>query len=165
MISLHKWFAIILCFAFVSCKDVEQPAYQVEEPAAYFLCSATDVRIRSGPGINFPILATLNFGDKLELVEAKAESNAGWRYLQTNSGIKGYISAEFVMPIASDLSEDQGRAKLITQRVKEVVYSFKSIKIYWPICVNGPPSSRPTILYLSILHVLQSVSELFQSPR
>lgn len=67
-----------------------------QEPAtdkdAYI--NATGVNMRSGPSTSDKVLATLDYGTELVLVETKATNN--WYHVKTKSGTEGYVYADYV---------------------------------------------------------------------
>ena len=49
--------------------------------------SSLEINLRSGPGLEFPILMTLTIGDQVNYIGKKGD----WIYVQTEFGKKGYV--------------------------------------------------------------------------
>ena len=52
------------------------------------------LRMRGGPGTNFPVSATLPLGEVVNAVARNEQSN--WLVVRTRGGAQGWVSAEFV---------------------------------------------------------------------
>ncbi len=60
--------------------------------------TTTAVNIRSGPGTNYSILTTAAYGTRISIINRQ---NKDWYLVQTLSGTRGYMSAEYIKKVFS----------------------------------------------------------------
>ena len=52
------------------------------------------LNVRSGPGVEFGIVTTLNFGDTVGLIARNADST--WLYIRTTQNVEGWVNARYI---------------------------------------------------------------------
>lgn len=65
--------------------------FAVKNVPGYYMCTATDVNIRSGPGTGYSVVGTLNFGDTVYVTWCKY----GWAKIAN----KQYVSAQYLSEV------------------------------------------------------------------
>jgi len=61
--------------------------------------AVSDTQVRSGPGLHYPVVASISKGTKLNVVE----EDKGWLKVESKRGNKpGYVEAAFAKPAAGD---------------------------------------------------------------
>lgn len=60
-------------------------------PGSYAQCNANDVNVRSGPGVNYPVLRRLNRGNQLIVTDRESD----W-YRVIVAGLGGYVTAQYI---------------------------------------------------------------------
>lgn len=66
-------------------------------PSKQYVRTTTAVNFRTGPGTNYSIIRTLATGTVLTVVD---KSNSGWMQVMDSSGIKGYVSTEYLQSVS-----------------------------------------------------------------
>ena len=66
-------------------------------PSKQYVRTTTAVNFRTGPGTNYSIIRTLATGPVLTVVD---KSNSGWMQVMDSSGIKGYVSTEYLQSVS-----------------------------------------------------------------
>lgn len=57
------------------------------------------LNVRSGPGVQYNVIAAVYFGDSVSLIGRNADST--WLYIQIASGTRGWVNARYITPNAS----------------------------------------------------------------
>ena len=60
----------------------------------YYWCTANDVNVRSGPGLNYSVVGTLNKGDMILVVSI----STGWAKFEQN-GYYRYVKDDYIMEV------------------------------------------------------------------
>jgi len=83
-----------------SVKSRDSEAKETLDPRAEGRYEAlTDTQVRSGPGLHYPVVASISKGTKLNVVE----EDKGWLKVESKSGNKpGYVEASLARPAAGE---------------------------------------------------------------
>lgn len=57
----------------------------------YYRCIANDVNIRTGPGLSYAVVGTLNYGDKIMVLAI----NNGWACFEVNGNYR-YVKSDYL---------------------------------------------------------------------
>lgn len=95
-------------------------------------CNASNVNLRSGAGTSFEILATLNNGDVLTLVETDPENN--WYHVKTKDGVEGYVYSDYVTKGKLVVSDKHYLSKINKDDFTKLILQYHHAG---PTCVWG----------------------------
>lgn len=95
-------------------------------------CNATNVNLRSGAGTSYEVLATLNTGDTLTLIEEEPVNN--WYHVITKNGTKGYVYADYVTKGKLVVSDKHYLSKINKKDFTELMLQYHHAG---PTCVWG----------------------------
>src|SRR5262245_9085052 len=72
-------------------------------PGPFVVSVRTDLKLRGGPGVDFPIIKALSDGTVLHVLEFDEESDGRWALVDLEGdGVKdGYVFARFIEPVTS----------------------------------------------------------------
>lgn len=95
--SIHgkKWFLVIFLFAMLLLTS-QVFAKQSEAQTPTAVVSAGLLNVRSGPAVEYSVVATVSGGSIVTLLGRNEDSS--WAYIQTAAAVKGWVNASYITP-------------------------------------------------------------------